>query len=193
LHVAALPVLAYFTFFQPKPEDTRVTWDLGRHDALPYTSADDVEPEPIVKSPEFDLDPAALPAAGELFAARLAEQNVADPAGLSEPAYETVVWNDELGLVLWTEHKLDAARSGDPTAERLLRFALENLSQSLADGGEGALRQLEESAWMRAERAGFTQQLAPEFGVDATRLEHAQELRGDAWGEVYLEATREDS
>ncbi len=194
LHVLALPVVAYLAYFQPREHETLITLSLPPA-ALPFEAAAE-EPEPVVQEPELDTDLLVLPSAGELFADRLAAQGIANLEGFSEPPYEQVTWGDDLGLVLWAEHKLDDAARGAESDERLLRFALQNLSELLRstdqrETGEPVAR-LARSAWLRAERGGWLEQLPPADRIASNDLAAAEELAGDAWAEVYLEAAGKD-
>jgi hypothetical protein len=192
LHIAALPVLAYFTFFAGPRQKTLITMErFGALEALPYASAES-EPEPRVEIPKIDIDPASLPPAAVLFARHRAQAGLgAMPRG-DDPA---VVWADDLGLVLWCEQQLDGAPSGKAPGKPAprLSFALEHLEQLLGEGplGEDAasrapLLRLARSAWLRAEAAGLTHSGAPLEGTDAGLL------RGDAWAEVYSQVVSQE-
>jgi hypothetical protein len=163
--------------------------------ALPFEAAE-VEPEPLVQEPELDTDLLGLPPAGELFAARLEAQGLANLEGFSEPPYEQVTWGDDLGLVLWTEHKLDDAERGDASAGRLVRFALQNLSELIrstpGEAQDDPVGELARSTWLRARRSGWLEQLAPADQLDESSLGGARELAGDAWAEAYLRASSKD-
>ena len=194
LHVLALPVVAYLAYFQPREHDTLISVSLPPA-PLPFETSD-VEPEPLVQEPELDTDLLALPSAGELFAARLESQGLANLEGFSEPPFEQVTWGDDLGLVLWTEHKLDDATAGSASDARLLKFALQNLSELLRSEqhaeSDAPVSRLARSAWLRAGRGGWLEALPSREQLDELDLRSARELQGDAWAEVYLEATGED-
>jgi hypothetical protein len=157
VHVAALPVLAYYTWVAPKPSYTLLV-DLARE--LPYGEPEH-EPDSIPVAPETDLE--SLPtgtSAAELYHERLDKQGV---GGLSsDQAPDMVVWTDELGLVLRCEQLLDAraARAGSD-AEPLgqdLTFALSRLRRKLEElegaADRRAWRGLAASAWIRARAQG---------------------------------------
>jgi hypothetical protein len=165
VHLAALPVLAYFTWVAPWPE-TRLVVELPKFPReLPYLEAErEPEPHPAAPGAERDLDSLrGTLSAAELFHERLVARGVIDMDGFSEgPAPDMRVWDDELGLVLRCEQLLDeadlargAGRGGRPEH---LAFALSHLRlelQQLAGGGEQpALRVLAASAWLRAQAGG---------------------------------------
>ncbi len=193
LHIAALPVLAFISFLQPKAPETLVTFDGPRDPAaLPYAAGVE-EPEPIISEPELELDPVALPGAAKLFAQRLAQQGLPNLSEQGTVAPDVVLWGDPLGLVLWVEQQLDDSGANLGAEAPALDFALQHLSEllSLEDTSlRPVTRRLAMSAWLRAQQRGLVQGLGQEFQLDSSRLESGELLRGDAWAELYLEAVR---
>lgn len=191
LHVIALPVVAYYAYFEPARERALEISLEPERPALPYVDAQP-EARPEVALPELQADPGALPSHGVLFGRHVASLGLADLRGVSEAPLDMEVWGDDLGLVLWCEYQLDLLEARHESREpRLADFALEHLSDRLVaapTGSDAPLARLERSTWLRAERLGATARLGQEFRLDATRLAGAAELRGEAWGEAFLAA-----
>lgn len=183
VHIAALPVLAYYTWIAPEPE-TFIQFDrpLGAVD-LPFG---DAEPEPLPVVDEIELpalpsdDPAALPTAGALYRDRLA----AAADGGSDP----------LSRALLAEALLDEAEAGGGDRERL-GAALERLESEVRgaalDDHRPALRALLASAWLRASANDAVR--TDEILTASCRrwLGQPQALTGARWYAGYLRAADE--
>jgi hypothetical protein len=133
VHVAALPVLAYYTWRAPAPE-RGVRVDFARPSEPPFRES---EPEPPseVDAPEVALPPVeagrAERTARELYRERLLAAGMADLDGFSErPGPRTVVWDDPLTLALRCEQLLDERAAGRVDAPRL-DFTLDALEEEL--------------------------------------------------------------
>jgi len=183
VHIAALPVLAYYTYLAPEPE-TVIQFDLPVGEAeLPFR---DAEPEPQPEVDEIELsglpldDPAALPKADALYRERLA-------AGVES--------QDALSSALLAEALLDATEAGEGDREELAG-ALERLERAVRGSAltdeAPALRALLASAWLRASAA---QALDADEILTASCerwLGQAEALRGARWYAAYLRAASEE-
>ena len=195
LHVVALPVLAYYTLVVI-PE-RRLLLDVRPGPSeVPYEEGEP-EPEREVSEPaEDDFGGASL--AGRLRRERLARSGRSDLAGLASPPYDTKVWHDSLELVLWCEELMDEQQQPDFDARRgrLLEFALEELRNQLATGGEDPLDpldRLEASAWLRARTGGWGEPDAKLTTACEKLLKGGGILIGSAWEETYREADRAEA
>ena len=198
VHIAALPVLAYYTWVAPA-QSTRILVDFSQE--LPYRESER-EPESLPVAPETDADLDALPAArsaAELYHERLLDQGVLDMDGFSSgPPADMVVWTDELGLVLRCEQLLDerVERRGTDRVPRTehLNFALGRLRARLgelaSDADRAAWRGLAASAWLRARAEGAA---APDAALEARCEAWLRDVGlggGPLSGEPWLEAFR---
>lgn len=203
VHIAALPVLAYYTWVAPAPE-RRLVIDVREFPSeLPYRESEQ-EPEPVPQAPELPELPEATSTAGsaaELFHERLVAQGLIDLDGFSHgPPPETVVWGDELGLVLRCEQLLDE-RGVDGAGGRPehLAFALGQLRSKLVELGtaeeRAAWRALAASSWLRAGAAGVAPRDAELDGRCHTWLRAAGHgagpLAGEPWRELFRQAEGE--
>jgi len=170
VHLAALPVLAYFGWIAPEPTP-RIAFELptGREGELPYR---EVEPDaaqlPVEAPGEGLSEEAALDSlstdgeAERLWREHLKRHGLVDLHGFSGGPRVFEAWASELGLVLYCETLLDrreaSASVGRGRHEPQLEFALDHLrswlSRSSAAGADGALDVLAASAWLRAREAG---------------------------------------
>jgi len=203
VHIAALPVLAYYTWVAPAPE-RRLVFDVREFPSeLPYRESEQ-EPEPVPEAPELPELPEATSTAGsaaELFHERLVAQGLIDLDGGSHgPPPETVVWGDELGLVLRCEQLLDE-RDADGAEGRPehLAFALGQLRSKLDELGaaeeRAAWRVLAASAWLRAGSAGVAPrdtELSGRCDAWLRAAGHdAAPLEAESWRELFHRAEGE--
>jgi hypothetical protein len=166
IHIAALPVLAYFGWAQPESQ-TRIGFEFPGE--LPFAAAD---PEPQFPDSESETDDVlgeqALDrlgegeSAGALLRARLRAQGRFDLDGLDgDVPVESVNWGDALGLILRSEQLLDerdeVADLANWRRRAHLDFVLSELRSELtrlgASADDQALRMLAASAWLRAREA----------------------------------------
>lgn len=197
IHIAALPVLAYFGWVQPEPR-TRIGFEFPGE--LPYGST---EPELLKRLPEnsepFDesaLDFLAEPTAAELFQRHLERHGIHDFEDSSdERSLAATVWQDDLGLVLRCEQLLDESDArGTEFSEnrgRQLSAALSALWVELQSNEtkSDAWRKLAASSMLRAlsaERFPASTELEQRcrswMGQGAEAVGH---LRGENWQALY--------
>ncbi len=186
VHIAALPVLAYYTYLAPERE-TIIQFDLPIGEVeLPFRDAEP-EPQPVVDEIELPGlpvdDPVALPPADALRRARLAARGAPDLA------------LDPLTSALLAEASLDALESGagerDELVAALVRLERDVRGAALSDD-QPALRALLASAWLRAREARDldTDEL---LAASCERwLGQAEALRGARWYAAYLRAASEE-
>lgn len=208
IHVAALPVLAYFGWVAPEPT-THIGFEFPKD--LPYREA---EPEPEFADLSEELDSAQEEAAldslldgghaDELYRGHLRRFGLTELAAQAgELPADTVIWANDLGLVLRAEvllNELGAVPEGRPYARSAhLDFVVSELEACLLRLGSSelkpALRRLAASAWLRAHSMGRAQAVAelesrcPNWVSEG--LQVGRFLKGEDWVSAFERALRE--
>ncbi len=199
--------LSYFGWVQPE-QPTRIGFEFPGE--LPYAPtepepdlAQDV-PEDSAEMKEQALDLLGGPTAAELFRERLSRQGIINLDGFSgSPPEDTVVWGDELGMILRAEQLLDEhttpGKSLSGSRRRHLDFVLQSTQASLEGVGEPSevWQLLAASALLRADHAGCVETLP----ASSTKWGRwiAEDARGEgflsgrAWQALYEHADREST
>jgi hypothetical protein len=182
VHVAALPVLAYYTWKQPAPE-RGVQVDFSPRSEPPFR-VDEPEPPSVVDAPDLEAQPREGGPVGQGAAELLRERLAAAPLAEGDP----------LVVALRCETLLDARALGvvevEGLDEAIDRLELELRRLALRDE-RAVLRAVLASAYLRAVRLGLRPEEGPLAASARRWVGAARPLEGTSWRAAVRRAARE--